>query len=143
MTGLDTNVLVRFFLQDDPQQSPKADAIMSALTITEPGWIGVAAILELVWVMSRQNRIDRRGVTAILSQLLTREEIVIEHSNMVHSALQVYRNGNANFADCLIATSAKAAGCRRVVTFDRIAVRDAGMELITQAPPPGFPQVSL
>jgi predicted nucleic-acid-binding protein len=130
MTGLDTNVLARFFLQDDPQQSRQADAIMGALTLADPGWIGVAALLELVWVMSTQNRVDRRGVTAILSQLLTREEIQIEHSDTVQSAMQIFRNANANFADCLIAASAKAAGCRRTVTFDRIAARDAGMELI-------------
>jgi predicted nucleic-acid-binding protein len=130
VTGLDTNVLARFFLQDDPQQSPKADAIMGALSLREPGWIGVAVILELVWVMSRKTRLDRRAITTVLSQLLTREEIVIEQSSIVQTALQLYRKDRADFADCLIAASAKAAGCSRTVTFDRIAARDAGMELI-------------
>jgi predicted nucleic-acid-binding protein len=130
VTGLDTNVLARFFLQDDPQQSPKADAIMSALSLREPGWIGVAVILELVWVMSRKNRLDRRAITTVLSHLLTREEIVVEQSSIIQTALQLYRKDRADFADCLIAASAKAAGCSRTVTFDRIAARDAGMELI-------------
>ena len=130
MTGLDTNILARFFLQDDPLQSPKADAIMGALSLSEPGWIGMATVLELVWVLSTKNRIDRTGITKILSHLLTREEIVIEQSNILQTALQLYRNGNADFADCLIAASARAAGCSRTVTFDRIAARDAGMELI-------------
>jgi predicted nucleic-acid-binding protein len=130
VTGLDTNILARFFLQDDPVQSPKADAIMGALTKSEPGWIGVAGILELVWVMSRQNSIDRDGITKMLSQLLTREEIVIEHSIVMQSAFQRYRNGRADFADCLIASSARAAGCSRTLTFDHRAARDAGMELI-------------
>ena len=130
MTGLDTNILARFFLQDDPLQSPKADAIMGALSLSEPGWIGMATVLELVWVLSTKNRIDRTGITKILSHLLTREEIVIEQSNILQTALQLYRNGNADFADCLIAASARAAGCSRTVTFDRIAARDAGMELV-------------
>jgi predicted nucleic-acid-binding protein len=130
VTGLDTNILARFFLQDDPLQSPKADAIMGALSLSEPGWIGMATVLELVWVLSTKNRIDRTGITKILSHLLTREEIVIEQSNILQTALQLYRNGNADFADCLIAASARAAGCSRTVTFDRIAARDAGMELI-------------
>ena len=130
MTGLDTNILARFFLQDDPVQSPKADVIMGALTKSVPGWIGVAGILELVWVMSKQNGIDRDGITKMLGQLLTREEIVIEHSIIMQSAFQRYRNSRADFADCLIAASARAAGCSRTVTFDRRAARDAGMELI-------------
>jgi len=128
--GLDTNILVRFFAQDDPLQSPKAKAIMSSLTIGEPGWIGVASILELVWVMTSQKRLDRRGITAVLSQLITREEIVIEQVSIVQSALQLYRKVNADFADCLIASSAKAAGCSRTVTFDRRAARDTGMQLL-------------
>ena len=130
MTGLDTNILVRFFLQDDLVQSPKTDAIMDALTKSESGWIGVAGILELVWVMSRQNNINRNGIVKMLGNLLTREEIIIEHSTIVQSAFQRYRDSRADFADCLIAASAKAAGCSRTVTFDRIAARDAGMELI-------------
>jgi predicted nucleic-acid-binding protein len=130
MTGLDTNILARFFLQDDPQQSPKADSIMGSLTQREAGWVGIATVLELVWVMSKQNRIDRTGIGKVLSQLLSREEIVVEQSAIMQTALEFYRNGRADFADCLIAASAKPAGCSRTVTFDRIAARDAGMELL-------------
>lgn len=130
MTGLDTNVLVRFFAQDDAIQSPKADAIFASLTSAEPGWIGVASVLELVWVMTSQKRLDRGGIATVLSQLLTRDEIVIEQANVVQNALQLYQKGKADFADCLIAASARAAGCSRTMTFDRIAARDAGMEPI-------------
>ena len=130
MTGLDTNVLTRFFLQDDPLQSPKADRIIDSLSLNEPGWVGVATILELVWVLSSQKRADRKGITHIMSQLLTREEIVIEQASIIQSAVHLYRHGHADFADCLIASSAKAAGCSRTVTFDRRAARDASMELI-------------
>jgi predicted nucleic-acid-binding protein len=130
VTGLDTNILARFFLQDDPLQSPKADKIMGSLTLEEKGWVGVATILELIWILSRKNRIDHSGITAILNQLLARVEIEVEQSITVMTAVQQFRNGKADFADCLIAASAKAAGCSRTVTFDRIAARDAGMELI-------------
>jgi len=129
--GLDTNILVRFFAKDDPQQSPKAKALLGTLTFPEPGWIGVAAILELVWVMNSTYRIGRSGIAGMLSQLLSRKEIVIEQSEAVESALHLYRKGNADFADCLIASSAQAAGCSRTVTVDRKAARDTGMQLIT------------
>jgi predicted nucleic-acid-binding protein len=128
--GLDTNILLRFLAQDDPMQSPRANAVMASLTIAEPGWIGLTSIVELVWVMASQKRLDRRGIAALLSRLLTREEVVIEQASLVERAMQLYRKGNADFADCLIATSAKAAGCSRTLTFDRKAARDAGMELI-------------
>jgi predicted nucleic-acid-binding protein len=128
--GLDTNVLVRFFAQDDRLHSPIADQVMGSLTLENPGWVGVATILELVWVLGSKNRFDRKTITKTLDQLLSREEIVIEQAEAVQSAFWLFRKGNADFADCLIASSARAAGCVRVVTFDRTAARDAGMELL-------------
>ena len=83
-----------------------ADQIIGSLTSGDPGWIPLATILELVWVMTSKNRLDRKGITKILSQLLTREEIVIEQASTVEGALQLFRKGNADSADCMIASSA-------------------------------------
>jgi predicted nucleic-acid-binding protein len=128
--GLDTNIMVRFFAKDDPVQTPKARAVLSSLTTAEPGWVGVATILELVWVMTSSIGVGRDAVAQIIAELLTRETIVVERAETIEKALLRYRRGRADFADCLIAASARAAGCSRTVTFDRIAARDAGMELI-------------
>ncbi len=130
MIGLDTNILVRFFAKDDPMQTPKARKVLSSLTAAEPGWVGLATILELVWVMTSIIGVGRETVANILSELLTLETIIVEGAETIEQALQRYRKSRADFADCLIAASARAAGCTRTVTFDRIAARDAGMELI-------------
>ncbi len=129
MIGLDTNILVRFFAKDDIQQSVRAKTLLGSLTPDQPGWIGVATLLELVWVMSSQFRVGRAGIEEILEELLSSGGIHIEQSEVVERTLQQFRMGKADFADCLIASSAKAAGCTKTVTFDRIAARDAGMEL--------------
>jgi predicted nucleic-acid-binding protein len=128
--GLDTNILARFLLHDDRLQSPKADAIMGSLTAEEPGWVGVATLLELVWVLGSRNRFNRLAIASVLDRILSREEIAIEQPDCVQNALLLFRKGKADFADCLIASSAKAAGCTKTVTFDRVASRDAGMQLI-------------
>jgi predicted nucleic-acid-binding protein len=128
--GLDTNILVRFFAKDDPIQTPKARAVLGSLTSAQPGWVGIATVLELVWVMTSTMGVGRDAVAQILAALLMREKIVVERAPIVETALQRYRRGRADFADCLIAASAKEAGCGRTVTFDRIAARDAGMELL-------------
>ena len=130
MIGLDTNVLIRFFVKDDPEQSLRAKELIDSLTKEEPGWIALTTVVELVWVINRRLRGGRTAVTTILGQMLTREDIVIENSTLVERAFQRYRNGNADFADCLIAVSGHAAGCSKTVTFDRKAPRDAGMELL-------------
>jgi predicted nucleic-acid-binding protein len=131
LIGLDTNILARFLLQDDPLQSPRANEVMESLSAEEPGWVGLATILELVWVLCSKNRFDRLAISRALDRIMQVEEIVVEHAEYVQEAVQQFRRCNADFADCLIAASARAAGCTRTVTFDRIAVRDAGMQLLS------------
>ena len=108
MIGLDSNVLARFFLQDDAQQSPKANELMQSLTLSDPGWVGVATILELVWVLESKKRFDRPTIARTLDRLLLQEGIVVEQAEYVHDAVRLFRRGNADFADCLIASSARA-----------------------------------
>lgn len=131
MIGLDTNVLLRYFGQDDAQQSPRADVIFDSLTADDPGWVGLAAILELVWVMTSSKGASRVVVADTLDQLLNMEAMAVEQASTVTIAVQRFRSGKADFADCLIAASAQTAGCSRTLTFDRIAAWDAGMDLIS------------
>lgn len=130
MTGLDTNVLLRFFLNDDPLQSPKTRRIMNSLNAANPGWISLVTILEFVWVLKTRNRSERVAIAAALDQMLSQDAFVIEQAGVVTRAVRGFRSSKADFADCLIAESAKAAGCSKTSTFDEVAARDAGMQLI-------------
>jgi predicted nucleic-acid-binding protein len=130
MIGIDTNILTRFFANDDRIQTPKARAVLASLTREEPGWISLATVLELVWVLTSNLRANRAGVTAVLEELESRQEIVIENIDVFQHAFLMYRHGNADFADCLISASASAAGCVRTLTFDKNAAKTAGMTLV-------------
>lgn len=131
MTGLDTNVLLRYFLEDDPVHSPIARKVMDSLTAADPGWIGLATVLEFVWVLKSKTRASRSTVASALDRLLALDALMVEQAVVVSLAVRRFRGSNAEFADCLIAASAKAAGCKHIVTFDRIAERDAGMKLLS------------
>jgi len=103
---------------------------MSSLTSADPGWVALPVVLEFVWVLSSKNRARKSSIAAALEQLLAQDAIVVEQAKVVALAVGRFRFSRADFADCLIAVSAKAAGCTRTVTFDRMAARDTGMELI-------------
>jgi predicted nucleic-acid-binding protein len=130
LIGLDTNILVRYFVNDDPDQTRLAVTLVHGLSAEEPGWVGVGALLELVRVLTRIYCVQREQLVQILDTLLASQDIVVEQRETVREALRVYRTRNTDFADCLIASSAKAAGCSRTMTFDHKAARDAGMELL-------------
>ena len=54
MTGIDANILVRYVMQDDAVQSPKAAEVMERrLTEDDPGFISIVVMAETVWVLAR------------------------------------------------------------------------------------------
>jgi predicted nucleic-acid-binding protein len=129
MIALDTNILVRFVAQDDPVNSPRANAIMSSISIDEPAWIAITAVAEFACVMSRVLRIERADVYSLLDQLLKRPDVVVEQADLVRKAANQFRSGGAEFSDYLVACSGEAAGCTHTLTFDRKAAKSAGMTL--------------
>lgn len=131
MTGLDTNILLRFLLKDDPTQTSQARALLQSFSPQSPGWVGIATILEVAWVLSKSKALNRDSVAKTITRLLSLDTVIVERADAVAWALQNFRSTKADFADCLIAASARAAGCSKTVTVDRIAARDAGMELLT------------
>lgn len=130
MIGLDTNVLVRYFQQDDPAQSAKASTLIESFTAERRGFIASSVLVELAWVLSSKYKISRGDMATILERLLLAEEVVIEQPAVVWQALQVYRGSKADFADCLIERIGAAAGCDYTVTYDQDAAKTAGMRLL-------------
>lgn len=130
MTGLDTNVLVRYIAQDDPKQSPKATALIESLSDADPGFVSLVALVELVWVMQGCYQASKDEIVSILEKLLRVGSFKVENAEIVLRALHVYARSNADFADCLIERSAAYANCRQTMTFDSKAAKSAGMQLI-------------
>ena len=130
MIGLDTNVLVRYIMQDDAKQTKLATGLVESLTAEESGFVPLVAVVELVWVLSSSYELDRLQIVSVLEGLLRTKEVVVENAAIVWRAVRVFKDSSSDFADCLVERSAHAAGCTRTVTFDRGAVKNCGMVLI-------------
>lgn len=130
MIGLDTNVLARYITQDDPKQSPKANRVMEALTQEEPGFVSTVALVELIGVLASCYDFNKQQLVQTLELLVHTRAIVIENAEVVVRAWRRFKDGNADFADCLVERAGQGAGCSRTVTFDLGAVKNAGMVLI-------------
>lgn len=130
MVGLDTNVLVRYIMQDDTRQAKLASRLIESLTAEEPGFVPLVAVIELVWVLSSSFELVRAQVVSVLEILLQTKEIQVERAEVVWRAVRLYQDSSADFADCLVERSAAAAGCVRTMTFDRGAAKNCSMTLI-------------
>ncbi len=130
MIGLDTNILVRYLTQDDPQQAPQATRIFEeTLTDDNPGFIGLVVLVETIWVLRRLYQASAEELRQTVSDLLGSRTIVVESRDAVAQAVARAENNGVDFADAIIVASALDAGCREVLSFDRGAVR-AGMTLV-------------
>jgi len=127
MIGLDTNVLVRYFTQDDPVQSRIANAFMARLSTDDPGFVSVIVVVEVVWVLESVYRLSDMEIAAVIEQLLQAEALFVDCEKEVYTALAALRGGMGSFADALIAALGARAGCSATVTFDLKALRIPGV----------------
>ncbi len=102
MIGLDTNVLVRYIAQDDPEQSQKASQIIESFNDERCGYITCISLVELVWVLSRSYKVSKPDLCNIIESILQVKYIIVQDAETVWKALKTYKNGVADFADCLI-----------------------------------------
>jgi predicted nucleic-acid-binding protein len=127
MIGLDTNVLVRYLTQDDPDQAARATRMIEQeLTADAPGFIGLVVLVETAWVLQRLYRASPEEIRETVTDLLGSSAIVVENRDVVARALAISKQNGCGFADAIITASALHAGCEKVLSLDRGTVR-AGM----------------
>lgn len=124
MIGVDTNILVRAILGDDPKQSPLArKAIEKARGIAVP----VTVIVEVAWVLKSVGW-NRQQIVDALGTLLLQPTVHMDQAAAVLEALDAYKTGPADFADYLTLHLSKAMGARKLLTFDRKLAKAPGAE---------------
>jgi len=122
MIGIDTNILLRYLLRDDPAQTALAVRLLDReCSREEPGLVTSIVLCELVWVLVRLYGYHRDQVAAALELLLGAAELQFEHLDQAREALADYSDGSADFADYLIAHVNAAQGATKTATFDRQA----------------------
>lgn len=120
MIAVDTNVLVRLLVGDDPSQAAKARQLFDRAAAQHTTiWIGDTVLVELVWTLARAYGRDRADVATALRALCSNATVTLESASAVRDATDAFARGPADFADCLLCAKAVAIGCTQVVTFDR------------------------
>jgi len=135
LNALDTNVLVRFLVADDERQASLARrALRDAEAKGEALFVPATVALETVWVLESVYRIDRDGILDALRQLLLMPALRFEHRDALLDMLDAARSNRLDVPDLLIAHVARAAGCDRVLTFDRRACSSPLFASLEEAP---------
>lgn len=127
MPALDTNVLVRYIVQDDESQLAAARRLIRrSVAGGQTLFVPVTVTLELEWVLRSSFEYSRDQTMEILSNLFSAAELTFESERALEVALHFYRDGSADFADCLHIALAAQAEALPLWTFDKRAARLAG-----------------
>lgn len=126
MRSVDTNVLVRLVTRDDERQVAAAEAI-----VERGAWVPQLALAEATWVLSAVYDLDARAIATAVKMLLNHRDLTLEGSEVVASAVEVFRKRPAlGFSDCLMLEAARKAGHLLLGTFDRSLGRLEGAETL-------------
>lgn len=122
MIGLDTNVLVRYVVRDDARQTASATRLIESLCRPDdPGVVTLLVLCELAWVLDRGYGYERDAIASVLRRLLSADDLHVEHSELAWQGLNLYEEGEADFADYLIGLCGRAQKAELTYTFDRHA----------------------
>lgn len=131
MIALDTNVLVRYLVQDDPKQARVATRFIEQnCTDEKPCFIGQIVLCELAWVLESAYNQNREQVAYVIEELLQVGQLEVQQPEVVWRALNDYKNSNAYFPDHVLARVNQSAGCECTVTFDIKASKQPAFKLL-------------
>src|SRR5262245_49564589 len=107
MIALDTNLLVRFIVLDDPDQAAAVDRLFKeAIAKQESCFISDPVLCELEWVLSSLYKIPRAEILGTFQDLMAEDLFTFEDRGVVRQALDAYQTGKADFSDYLIGEKA-------------------------------------
>jgi predicted nucleic-acid-binding protein len=126
MRAVDTNVLVRLIVRDDPRQTRTAEAFIEC-----GAWVSVLALAETTWVLSSVYDVGANELATIVEMLLNHGTLVLQDEEVVARALELFRvRPSVGFSDCLMVELARKAGHLPLGTFDRNLAKTDGAQLV-------------
>lgn len=131
MPALDTNTLVRYIARDDAAQLGAARRLIrNCGSHGQTLFVRVTVALELEWVLRSSFEFSKDEAIAILSNLFSAAELTFESERALEVALHLYREGTADFADCVHIALAAQAGELPLWTLDKRAGKVDGAHFL-------------
>ncbi len=130
MNAIDTNVLVRYIVQDDALQASLATKLIESFDEKNPVLINHLVLCETLWVLTYTYKYTREELVPLLKQILSTSNFEIPQTSLVWKAIYNYESGTADFSDCLICQTNSHLGASTTWTFDKNASKHDLFQLL-------------
>ena len=130
--GIDTNILLRLLVDDDPIQRKAVINFGAGIGVDYTGFVTLISILEIDWALRTQYGYAKHESADAIGRLMRIRGVEIQEHRNVATALEWVTSTGGDLADALIAHLCLDAGCENVATLDKkAAAKIAAMELIS------------
>jgi predicted nucleic-acid-binding protein len=124
---IDTNLLVRYLTDDEPQKAKAVDALLNSagkgeIKILIPSIV----IAELVWVLESFYQMIADDITGLVDAILNTPGVDTQDKSVIKGALKLYRSKKMDLIDAWIIEFAKLKGVKKIYTFDKRHFGDVG-----------------
>lgn len=131
MPGLDTNVLIRWLVDDEPRQSARVHKLLLSVRATQDAlFVPTTVMLEVEWVLRSRYQFDKPTILRAFNALLETQELEFQDEAALEWALHLYRRSTAEFADCHHVGQCRSADRVPLMTFDTKAARMPHVRLV-------------
>lgn len=129
---IDSNILLRHFLQDHDEHSPRASALLLEVRKgTKRVFCPPTVVFEVIYVLLGRTDLDRPSIALALNNLITLPGFVIPDQPVAEAALDFWaKKSPLSYADCYHLALTEAQGLTQIYTFDKKMDRYPGVERI-------------
>ena len=122
MMGIDTNILVRYIVQDDEEQARLATSVLEGeLNEKNQGLVSAVVLCELVWVLRRAYGYEKGQVAEVLQALMSSADLMVDRVDDAWRALREYETGAADFPDYYMGQMNRTLHAETTYTLDQKA----------------------
>ncbi len=120
MQGIDTNILVRYVIQDDADQAAASNKLLEGmLTSSQRCLVNNIVLCEMVWVLKSAYGCSKMQIVDALKSITDTAPFEFEDRSVLLSAIQDYETSKADFSDCLLNRQNQQLGCTETFSFDK------------------------
>jgi len=131
MKSLDTNIIIRFLVNDDYKQGELVKKLLlKAEKNSEVFFVSSAVVLEIIYVLDSVYGYSREEIAAAFESMLLMPVLLFENSEVIQKLLVSAYNTGIELEDLLIGITAQEAGCEKTITFDKKAAKSDLFELL-------------
>ncbi|WP_019518805.1 type II toxin-antitoxin system VapC family toxin [Faucicola boevrei] len=124
MNTLDTNILARFFIEDNNDKEAQKQPLIAKKLLIQPSYIALTVIMEFFWIIKKVYQLPKEDIITILTTLHNLRTVTFESPEIVYLPIRLYAQG-MDFADTIHLL--KTQQCDNFYTFDKNLIKKSAL----------------